>query len=216
MHYTTEVPIKTSNRRKLFDLGQRALEEAGWRVERVQGISKSSVRRIVKDDKQYTVSIRTTQNTWIAFPRDEDDAGWVTLDDVDYVVAVTVDKKENPKECMVFMVEGDEMRARFNRAYQARLDAGRKRMPGRQGMWVSMFEPEDPNRPQSVGGGIALGKEPLLTEPIQAQPEADPSDGLPAALPAHGEAPLTIAEAKLRLSESLGVAPDKIKILIEA
>jgi len=83
-----ETPEKVTNRRKLFTLGERALEQAGWRIERIQGIQgigKSSVRRIVKGAEQHTVSIRTTQDTWIAFPRNDDDSGWVTLDDVDYV-----------------------------------------------------------------------------------------------------------------------------------
>ena len=78
MKNVSGTPKKVSNRRKLFELGERALEQAGWRVERIQGIGKSSVRRIVKGDEQHTVSIRTTQDTWIAFPRNDDDNGWVT------------------------------------------------------------------------------------------------------------------------------------------
>ena len=140
-------PEKVSLRRKLFDLGVRALEQDGWRVERIQGIGKSSVRRIVKGAERYTVSIRTTQDCWIAFPRLRDGGdGWVTLDEVDYVVAVTVDDKDDPKEAMVFMVEGDEMRERFDRTYRARLDAGHS-IPIGRGVWVSMFVEEDPNAP---------------------------------------------------------------------
>ena len=208
-------PEKVSNRRRLFELGERALESAGWRVERIQGIGKSSVRRIVKGDVQHTVSIRTTQDTWIAFPRDDDDTGWVTLDDVDYVVAVTVDDKDDPKEGMAFMVEGDEMRDRFDRAYKARLDAGHK-IPVGRGVWVSMFLPEDPNAPSSVGGGIALGRDSLMTTPMEVQPEEDIEDASTAAIVAQSEAPLTIAEAKRRLASSLGVDPEKVKVVIEA
>lgn len=208
-------PEKVSNRRRLFELGERALKSAGWRVERIQGIGKSSVRRIVKGDVQHTVSIRTTQDTWIAFPRDDDDTGWVTLDDVDYVVAVTVDDKDDPKEGMAFMVEGDEMRDRFDRAYKARLDAGHK-IPVGRGVWVSMFLPEDPNAPSSVGGGIALGRDPLMTTPMDVQPEEDIEDASTAAVVSQSEAPLTIAEAKRRLASSLGVDPEKVKVVIEA
>jgi hypothetical protein len=43
------------------------------------------------------VSIRTTQNQWIAFPRRLDNKGWGTLSDVDVVLAVSVDDVEQPK-----------------------------------------------------------------------------------------------------------------------
>lgn len=205
-------PEKVSLRRKLFELGERALEKDGWRVERIQGIGKSSVRRIVKDGERHTVSIRTTQDCWIAFPRKEDDDGWVTLDDVDFVVAVTVDDKDDPKEGMVFMVEGDEMRERFDRTYRARLDAGHS-IPVGRGVWVSMFVEEDPNAPSTVGGGIALGRKPLLSEKLNAPAETTATE-VPMKQPQ--DAPLTIAEAKRRLAKSLGVDPEKVKIIIEA
>ncbi|WP_116600007.1 hypothetical protein [Primorskyibacter marinus] len=206
---------KVVNRRKLFELGEAALEQAGWRVERIQGIGKSSVRRIVKGDERYTVSIRTTQDTWIAFPRNEADSGWGTLEDVDYVVAVTVDDRDDPKEGLAYMVDGDEMRERFDRAYRARLDAGHT-IPTGRGVWVSMFIAEDPNAASSVGGGIALGREPLLTMRLDGQPEDHATDATPPVPSAQYEAPLTIADAKHRLAQSLGVDPEKVKIVIEA
>lgn len=205
-------PQKVSRRRDLFELGQTALVKAGWRVERIQGIGKSSVRRIVKGSEQFTVSIRTTQDCWIAFPRKDDDSGWVTLDDVDYVVAVTVDDKDDPKHGSVFMVEGDEMRDRFNRTYRARLDAGHS-IPVGRGVWVSMFIAEDPAAPSTVGGGIAIGRKPLLTVRFD-----EPTDVSTAAVPPPAQAddaPLSIADAKRRLAKSLGVDPEKVKIMIE-
>lgn len=205
-------PQKVSRRRDLFELGQTALVKAGWRVERIQGIGKSSVRRIVKGGEHFTVSIRTTQDCWIAFPRKDDDSGWVTLDDVDYVVAVTVDDKDDPKQGSVFMVEGDEMRDRFNRTYRARLDAGHS-IPVGRGVWVSMFIAEDPAAPSTVGGGIAIGRKPLLTvrfdEPTDVGTTAVPPPAEP------DDAPLSIADAKRRLAKSLGVDPEKVKIMIE-
>ncbi|MEZ5725640.1 MAG: hypothetical protein R3E47_11260 [Paracoccaceae bacterium] len=215
MKNVSGTPKKVSNRRKLFELGERALEQAGWRVERIQGIGKSSVRRIVKGDEQHTVSIRTTQDTWIAFPRNDDDNGWVTLDDVDYVVAVTVDDKDDPKEGLAYMVDGDEMRDRFDRAYRARLDAGHK-IPVGRGVWVSMFLPEDPNAASSVGGGIALNREALLSMKLTAIADEDTPDTSVKPSTPGDEAPLTIAEAKRRLAHSLGVDAEKVKIVIEA
>jgi hypothetical protein len=203
-------PEKVSLRRTLFDLGEAALERDGWRVERIQGIGKSSVRRIVKGSEQFTVSIRTTQDCWIAFPRKSDDSGWVTLDEVDFVVAVTVDNKDDPKEGMVFKVEGDEMRERFDRTYRARLDAGHS-IPVGRGVWVSMFVQEDPAAPSTVGGGIAIGRKPLLVVKLDA-----PLDDVPPVSMPMEEPPLTIAEAKRRLAKALGVDPENVKIVIEA
>lgn len=190
------------------------LEQAGWRVERIQGIGKSSVRRIVKGSERHTVSIRTTQDCWIAFPRKDDGSGWVTLDDVDYVVAVTVDDKNDPKEASVFMLEGDEMRDRFDRTYRARLDAGHS-IPVGRGVWVSMFVAEDQNAPSTVGGGIALGKKPLLSVKLDSQIDAGEANSPSRSVEAD-DAPLTIADAKTRLAKSLGIDPEKIKIMIEA
>ena len=171
--------------------------------------------RIVKGAEQHTVSIRTTQDTWIAFPRNDDDSGWVTLDDVDYVVTVTVDDKNSPKSGLVYMVNGDEMRERFDRAYRARLDAGHS-IPLGRGVWVSMFVAEAPDAPSSIGGGIALGKQPLLGVKLGDVDDEAAAEPLVRTSTPHHEAPLTIAEAKRRLAQTLGVDPEKVKIVIEA
>ncbi|MDP4033157.1 MAG: hypothetical protein Q8P60_09965 [Pseudorhodobacter sp.] len=76
-----------------------------------------------------------------------------------------------------------------------------------------MFIAEDPCAASSAGGGIALGKKPLLKAALDAEEDEEDvtnSDSL-----SNGEAPLTIADAKRRLAETLGVTADKIKIVIE-
>lgn len=204
---------KVELRRYLFSLAERSLEQAGWRVERIPGSGKGSVRRIVKNDESHVVSIRTTQDTWIAFPRTSDDNGWVTLDDVDFVIPVTVDDRDDPKWAAVYMVEAKEMRERFDRAYLARKAAGHTVQAGR-GVWVSMFSTEDPKIVTSVGGGIAVGKTPLLrvkisgSEEVEDKPTSEPVTA--------ATSPLTVAEAKKRLAQTFGVDPEKIKIIIEA
>lgn len=208
-------PEKASIRRKLFELGEIALKRNGWQVERLQGIGKSSIRKISKGDERHVVAIRTTQGQWIAFPRKDNDAGWLTLDDVDFVVAVTVDDKDDPKEGVVYMVPGDEMRERFDRAYTARLKAGHT-IPIGRGVWVSMFLAEDPDAASSIGGGIALGKKPLLSARLDAVHNEEAPEVVAPVSASRAEAPLTIADAKRRLAHSLGVAPEKIKIVIEA
>ena len=206
-------PEKASMKIHLFDIGVSILEKTGWKVERVQGSGKSSVRRITKGTVSKVVSIRTTQDTWIAFPRTEKDGGWRTLDEVDAVVPVSVDDPHNPKFAKVHMIDGDEMRDRFNRAYAARKRAGHT-IPIGRGVWVSLYLPEAQDPVSHVGAGAGLKFPPIATVPLEANVIADQEPDSEA--PSEQEAPLTIAEAKRRLGISLGVDPSNIKITVEA
>ncbi len=218
-------PEKLERKKELFGLAKKALEQAGWRVEKTPGSGKSSLLRLTKGDKQYTASVRTTQDQRIAFPRKKDDSGWLTLDEADYVVAATVDDKNNPQEGRVYMLDGDDVRERFDRAYQKRREAGYS-LPIGRGVWVSLFTPENSKEIMSIGGGIALGKTPLLCAKLETKAPSHPIFPLsetaekqvsPPVNPAQRQdVPLSIAEAKRQLAQSLGIDPDKVKIIIEA
>jgi hypothetical protein len=214
-------PEKVSMKTQLFNIAVDALEKAGWKVERVQGSGKSSVRRITKGAVSKTVSIRTTQDTWIAFPRIGNDKGWRTLDEVDAVVPVSVDDRHNPKFAKVHLIDGDEMRDRFDRAYAARMKAGHK-IPIGRGVWVSLYLPEAQDPVSHVGAGAGLKYPPLATVPltpehIAAMEETSGADEADVgAVEESEEAPLSIAEAKRRLAKTLGVDPANIKITVEA
>lgn len=205
-------PEKASMKAQLFAIGVKALEDAGYRVERVPRIGKSSVRRITKGGVSRLATIRTTQDTWIAFPRMEDDQSWRTLDDVDVVVAVSVDDRDAPKFAKVHLIEGDEMRARFNRAYQARKKAGHT-IPIGRGVWVALYIPEAADPVTHVGAGIGLIVPPLATVPLSGEAE-DAATAEPETITVV-EAPLSIAEAKRRLAMTFGVDPEKIRIVVE-
>ncbi len=214
-------PEKVSMKTQLFHIAVEALEKAGWKVERVQGSGKSSVRRITKGAESKIVSIRTTQDTWIAFPRVENDKGWRTLDEVDAVVPVSVDDRHNPKFAKVHIVDGDEMRDRFNRAYAARIKAGHT-IPIGRGVWVSLYLPEAKDPVSHVGAGAGLKFPPIATVPltpelIAALEETSAVDEAETSAVEEGEElPLSIAEAKRRLAKTLGVDPANIKITVEA
>jgi len=90
----------------LFGAAIAALESDGWKVEKVAGSGKSSVRRITKGKDSKVVSIRTTQDRSIAFPRIEGDKSWRTLDEVDAVVAASVDDKESPHFANIHLLPG--------------------------------------------------------------------------------------------------------------
>jgi hypothetical protein len=214
-------PEKVAVKARLFNIGMEALEKGGWKIEREPGSGKSSVRRISKGTTSKLVTIRTTQDTWIAFPRTEKDKGWRTLDEVDQVVAVSVDDRQTPKFAKVHIVDGDEMRDRFNRAYAARKNAGHS-IPIGRGVWVSLYLPEAQDPVSHIGAGAGLKYPAIATVPLSpeliaaAEATSVERETKSDAATAAAEAPLSIAEAKRRLAVTLGVDPANIKITVEA
>lgn len=213
--YATPEKVGTKNR--LFKIGLETLQQQGWTVERVLGSGKSSVRRITKDGTSKKVSIRTTQDTTIAFPRNKADTSWVTLGEVDAVVAVSVDSYEDPKFAQVHMIDGAEMRDRFDRAYKARLAAGHT-IPIGRGVWVPLYTPDSTDQPGHVGAGAGLKNPPISRVPLKAGdlPPSVKASELPEASHGDKEPPLTIPEAKRRLAITFGVDPSNIKIVVDA
>jgi hypothetical protein len=214
-------PEKVPRRKELFRIGIQTLEEQGWRVERIPALGKSSVRRMVKGNQSRVVAIRTTQDQWIAFPRTTTNDGWVTLSEVDVVVAVSVDDRSDPKFALVHIIEGDEMRDRFDRAYLARRAAGYV-LPDGRGIWISLYE-EDANLPVNrVGAGAGLANPPIARVPLQQGQKGKAVPTEPPKGPTNnGEKPPTtfediISEAKSRLALALGIASSSIKITVEA
>jgi len=212
-------PEKASMKTQLFAIAVQALEKDGWKVERERGSGKSSVRRITKKGQSKLVTIRTSQDTWIAFPRTEGDKSWRTLDDVDAVVPVSVDDRENPKFAKVHLIDGDEVRARFNRAYKARMDA-KHSIPVGRGVWVSLYDQETNSPVNRIGAGMGIKFPPIATVPLSSDQlpvaTAEGNHDLPDDEFAAEEAPLSIAEAKRRLAITFGVDPASIKITVEA
>lgn len=205
-----QTPEKGRIKKRLFEIGIQTLEEKGYKVSRIPKIGKSSVRKITKDGKSQVVSIRTSQDQCIAFPRLKDDSGWKTLDDVDMVVAVSVDDKDQPRNALVHFLDGDDMRDRFNRTYKARIDNGRS-IPLGRGVWLYLYVPESDEKPDYVGAGAGLVNKAVAEVPLNASRATHP--------PVTGSSDsekLTIAEAKRRLAVSLGVEESSIKITVEA
>lgn len=202
---------KSDRKQRLFSAGIEVLERDGWSVSRVSGLGKSSVRRIVKGSKELRVSIRTTQDTWIAFPKDPDEKGWVTLNDVDVVLAVSLYPRESPKEIWVHWIDAKEMHERFDRAAKARGFRPRKRQP----LWIPLYIEDDGDR--YAGGGAGLQHKPIARLPLGSGGNAPPNG-----VTRHGgfastpdDEPFTIALAKKRLSNALGVPESNIKISVE-
>jgi len=212
-----KTPKKRERKNRLFEIGLETLQKQGWAITK-EKLGKASVRRISKDGDSKLVSIRTTQDQWIAFPPKPEQDGWITLDDVDVVVAVSVDANDPPREALVHWLPADEMRKRFDAALEARV-AAKRVQPDRRGIWIPLYEREADNRENVsyIGGGAGLDYPAIARVPI------DGGDGAPPRAAANGvddgegndEDALTIAEAKRRLSRTLGVPESSIKIIVE-
>jgi hypothetical protein len=206
-------PEKVTMKSALFGAAIAALESDGWKVEKVAGSGKSSVRRITKGKDSKVVSIRTTQDRSIAFPRVEGDKSWRTLDEVDAVVAASVDDKENPHFANIHLLPGDEMRDRFNRTYEARLKAGHT-IPVGRGVWLSLYANESFNPVHHVGAGAGNKYPPFKKIPLDATKLISADSEVDEEEPKADEG-LTIAEAKRRLAITFNVDPANIKIIVE-
>lgn len=205
---------EVSVRSRLSQIAEEALRKEGWKVERIARSGKSSLRRITRAEVVKTVSIRTSQDTWIAFPRTPTDDAWATLGEVDLVAAASVDDSANPRFAQVHLIPADEVRARFDRAYAARKMAGYT-LPIGRGVWVSLYEREAHNPVKLVGAGAGLDYPAVLKIPLAEVDVYRSSEHDPAMSAAHTvEPPLTIAEAKRRLATALGVAESDIRITI--
>ncbi len=207
-------PAKTRLRRKLVDICISVLEQKGWQTRKVNGFHGARIRRITRGGDSKLAAIRTTQDSWIAFPRTRDGSRWATLSEVDVVVVASVDPDDRTF-ARIHMIDAGEMENRFDRAYAARLDAGHTIQPGR-GVWIALYENEVSDPVTLVGAGAGIANQPIARVPLDSvEALAKPAMQRGSASGAD-EQPLTIAEAKTRLARTLGVAPSSIKITVEA
>ncbi len=217
MTNVTMTPEKKRIRRALISAAVSTLENQGWTVTGVKGGGrKGRVRRITKGGKSLQAVIRTTQDTWIAFPRTKDDSKWVTLSDADVVVASSVDDPANPQFALVHILPAEEMRDRFDRAYAARLAAGHT-IPVGRGVWVALYEEEGTSPIQRVGAGAGIAHPAVGRVSLNAPaPSAAAAPAAQISADDQDFEPLTIAQAKTRLARTLGVDPSSIRITVEA
>lgn len=211
---------KRHMKERLLQIGIRGIQKQGWSVTRERG-GADQVFRITKNGDSKLVSLRTSQDRWFAFPAKPNGHGWHTLDDVDLVLVSSVEENDPPREAWVYLFEADEIRERFDRAYKARKEAGRKlsaREDERRGFWIPLYhEPDASHSISYVGGGAGRNKR----KRIHTEPLGD--GGAPASLPkptklppddGGSDQPMTIA--KRYLSGIIGVPESSIKITIEA
>lgn len=214
-----KTPEKKTIRRALIAAALTALERDGWKVQKEKGGVRGRIRTITKAGRTQLAAIRTSQDTWIAFPRNEHDTKWATLSDVDVVVAASVDDAESPKFAQVHMFDAKELGERFDRAYSARKKAGYSITLGR-GVWISLYREESNEPVVNVGAGIGLVHEPFARMPLADLLGSNGSR--PPVAPPKAEKgsddsfQSLIAQAKESLARELGVDPGSIRITVEA
>lgn len=167
----SKTPEKKQIRKKLISAALDTLERQGWTVARAKDVA-GRVRSITKNGKTRLAAIRTTQDTWIAFPRDLKDTKWGTLSEVDVVVVASVDDPHNPKFANVHIIEAKEMRDRFDRAYAARRAADHDIQLGR-GLWISLYQDEATSPVQLVGAGAGIANPPIARVPLDGNAPAN-------------------------------------------
>ena len=209
-------PMKVYLRNKLRKAAVETLESSGWNVRK----KSHGVCRITKNGASKLAAFRTSQDTWIAFLRNKGNTKWTTLADVDVVIAASVDRRLDPKFAQIHMIDANEMRDRFDRAYAARRAAGHS-LPEKRGVWVSLYEEESTHPASRVGAGAGIAHPPIARVPLdevdaQATTPPPPLEKQQANASNADEEPFTIAEAKARLARMLGVDPASIKITVEA
>jgi len=148
--------------RVLVDAAIVAAKDKGFTLRRMPGRGRSTVYEVERNGNKRLAAIRTTRDRLIAFPPMAD--GWKTLDDVKLVFVAALDVPEAPANIQVFMFPADEVRARFDAALAARIEAGHN-IVEHFGMWISL-DADDRGLPASVGAGIADNFRPIAVFPI--------------------------------------------------
>lgn len=214
---------KKELRHALLHFGLETLRAQGYAVRRAAGHGGRQVYEATKGDETLLVALRTSQNSWFAFPRLGDDNGWLTLDEVDHVLVASVDAPHQPSEVRVHLMPAEEVRARFEQARRARLAVGNV-VPLKRGMWLSLYSPNVASPVSYVGGGLGLDYPPIATRSLaQVLDEALAAETLSAEevgpdedLGEDGDGGgFDLLEAKRQIARALGVPVEAVRITVE-
>ena len=221
-------PEKVQYAKRLFEIGIEYLEKQGYEISRVPRAGKKSLRRVKKGQEEFNVAIRTSQDQWFAFPREEGTGKWMGMDDVgvERVIVVALNTRDEGKEKvgLVHEFEASEVRDRLNKNYAAR-HAANPSVDISHGNWISLYSEEAKEPTSLVAAGIGRAFPPVDRVPlfgaavdeVEDEDLADADGSVHAASPAAvvDDGPLTIPEAKRRLALTFGVDPSAIRITVE-
>ncbi len=198
--------IHSPHRGTMREMVARAISEHGSAVTPLSGRGqpKGAVLSL-KGAWSGRCSVRTTQDRWASIGEDEN--GWRTLDDVDWVAVAALDDKRVPSAVDIYFFAVQDFRSAFDEAKAARIQAGQALTRG--GVWVALDKVES-GRATAVASGFkdkALWHEryPLSTVGRSGQ-SGETGERVTATL--------SIAQAKPLLAAHYGVGVESIEILI--
>lgn len=217
--------------RTIIAAAKRGAEQAGYTVHRARNTAGAQIVELEKDGKRQRAAIRTTKDRWIAFVP-LGGGTWKTLDDVDVVLVAALADREDGSEIDVHLFPADDVRRRFDSAFDARVAAGHQLKTG-WGMWVAL-DRDVRDLAYSVGSGLAddypliariavdqlvdAGKgEPAGSEdPVQDMPIERPRASAELAQTVRIDDQMTIAEvltaAREQIGKLAGVSPQSVKL----
>lgn len=202
--------------RVLTDAAMKAMQEDGWSITKAPGHGRSNAWNIEKNGKSGRVSIRTTQNRWIAYQPQNGGKNWKTLDDADYVCisAFDYDDDDDPTCIDVHFIKANTIRDAFNRSYKARTDDGAS-ITDDFGMWTCMDECEG-DRAVNVGSGFATDKNMIASYSLDDADNTDKKSSK-SDLPSRSESrTLSVSaildDARTKISRITGIAVDSITL----
>jgi len=150
--------------RALVRAALKGAESAGYTLAKKPGRGLSNVWEATKGRQTLSASVRTSRDRWLAFPPLEGGARWKTLDDVDLVIVAAFKSRNNPKDAQVYIFDAQDVRARFNAAYKARVKAGHS-VRDDYGMWINL-DHDDRDTASAVGAGLAERSDPIAEYPL--------------------------------------------------
>lgn len=167
-----------SSYRFLSDVAMKAMRADGWTITKAPGHGRANVWNISKKGKDGRVSIRTTQNRWIAYQPQDGGKHWKTLDAVDFVCvsAFSYDESsDSPTGVDVHLIEANVIRDVFNQNHSARISEDHT-VTDNFGMWVCIDKCEG-TQAAHTGSGFATAKNLIASYQLDGSDDAPETDG---------------------------------------
>ena len=197
-------------RKKMTNCAVAALKAGGYQVERIPERGRSSNWNYIHDETKGKLCIRTSNDRWFAFMNEN--GGWKTLDDMDKVVVVAVNDRDNPTHFQTYLFPADEVRKNFNKSRSARIEKGMTVREG-YGMWIGLNESLEEG-PVYVGSGLAEKYPAIATDLIFEEKDEHENENmtLETSNLSLDSVPDIIENAKSLISKKMGISKDQISL----
>lgn len=195
----------------LIAAARRALDEAGYLLERSPGRGRASNWAGTKDGRAVKLTIRTSRDRWVAFQPLNGGKAFRTLDDVDLVCVAALDRKEDPQFIEVFILPAKDIRPSFEQAFHARKKFYGKAPQDEFGMWVALDRIGADGAPNDAGSHLLQHAQHLANYPFGALSGGRTVQPAPSAASGSTIASI-VADARARISAVAGVPISQVNL----